>query len=197
MWRLKWPVEGHPVSWWCGQKDIQFTHSGSLSSSLNVLGSGHLQIRLWKYNHPHLLNDKASLSFFFFPPRDNPRHLWFEFLLQQEPSDDRRAAFLQDMAYANCSLNSFPCPSCWIPQTSSCYFFSKDKASAAMTGRLFHKNERSCVIIISEHWVIFLDISNIKYLLVVFQGKRKIEEGLFLTWCHYIMLWFGTFCFSE
>lgn len=37
----------------------------SLRSSLNVLHVDHLQIRLWKYTHPHLLNDKPSLSFFF------------------------------------------------------------------------------------------------------------------------------------
>lgn len=119
---------------------------------------------------------------YFFPP-ENPVYLWFvQFLLQQVPSENRRAVFLQDMAYANCSLNGFPCPSCWIPQSSSCYFFSNDKASATVTRRLFHKNERSCVIIISEHWVILLGISRRQLLGCGCGNKareKEKEEGLF------------------
>lgn len=146
---LQWPAAGHPRCWaWAGTPIC----SDSLSSPLNVSGVDHLQIRLWKYTYPHFLNDKAFFSFFFFSP-DSPRHLWF--LHRQEPSDNRRAAFLQDMAYANCSLNGFACPSCWIPQSSSCWLFSKDKSSATMTGRLFHKDVRSCAVIISDHWTIF------------------------------------------
>lgn len=57
---LQWPTAGHPRSWaWAGAPIC----SDSLSSSLNVSGVHHLQIRFWKYTHPHFLNDKTFLFF--------------------------------------------------------------------------------------------------------------------------------------